>query len=65
MLVTLIQALMQDEIETCAVLCDDLDLAEAALLLRARAQTAHVDADSLAVRQLQLEARKHGGSPSV
>lgn len=64
-LLPLMQALMQDEIDACAALCDDLDLAEAAMLIRARAQTVHVDADALAVRQLHLEAHNHVAPPSV
>lgn len=64
-LLPLMQTLVQDEIETCAALCDDLDLAEAAMLIRARVETVHVDADALAVRQLQLESHNHVAPPSV
>lgn len=64
-LLPLMLNLMQDQIEACAALCDDLDVVEAAMLIRARAQTVQVDIDQLAIRQLQLDARNHGALPSV
>jgi len=55
-LTPLIKAVIQDEIEACASLCDDLDQPETARLMRARKQTLQVDGNSLTIRQLQLNA---------
>jgi hypothetical protein len=57
-LMPLMKALMLDEIDACAALCDDLDLPEAARLLRARTQTVQIDGDLLAIRQLRLDVNR-------